>query len=593
MKEKLKKGGSQVFIDNVKEKLMNMTTAFNRYPVIVVFLVAAAVLNIIMIENESNDYINLLLTLVIGVMLSLVAQQIYERFFIAVKERVLLQIGAALITVGYYFTIRTVDIFNMELEIKTAVGLFALTMVFIWVPSVKSKVLFNQTFMATFKAFFTTVLFTIVIAIGLNLSIFAVDRLLVPVYYTVYAHILNVIFTLFSPLFFLSLIPLYPGKEGRMTDKEAEQVSQATSSPKVLEVLLSYVIVPLAWLYTFILAAYILLNIGGDFWTDNLLEPMLVSYSITIIVITILVSRLTNAFAVSFRKILPKVLLPIILFQLIASVLKVGEMGITHGRYYVLLFGLFALLTSIIFSFFPIEKSGWIAAILIVFSIVSIVPPIDAFTVSRVNQTNLLQKTLMEHDMWQDGEIVPNSDLPIKEQRKITQLVDYLNQMDYTKRIEWLPSTLHFKDTFGFHEVYGQGGDLAYGGQSTRLSEDDLPIDIDGFQQMLHLYVYSEENGRPDPVSRIVDIDSVSYHLEEVYEEGQIYLQFTQGEQRLLRFNLTEAFTEVMEKGNLLTVEEATVTEENDDVRMRVITHFADEYEGNYSGEIYVLIEVK
>lgn len=349
----------------------------------------------------------------------------------------------------------------------------------------------------------------------------------------------------------------------------------------------------MAWLYTFILAAYILLNIGGDFWTDNLLEPMLVSYSITIIIITILVSRLTNAFAVSFRKILPKVLLPIILFQLIASVLKIGEMGITHGRYYVLLFGLFALLTSIIFSFFPIEKSGWIAAILIVFSIVSIVPPIDAFTVSRVNQTNLLQKTLMEHDMWQDGEIVPNSDLPIKEQRKITQLVDYLNQMNYTKRIDWLPSTLHFKETFGFNEVYGKGDDMAYGGQSTRLSEDDLAIDIDGFQKMFHLYVYSEENGRQDSVSRIIDIDGISYHLEEIYEEGHIYLQFTQGEKTLLRFNLTEAFAEVMEKGNLLTVGEATVTEENDDVRMRVITHFADMYEENYSGEIYVLIEVK
>lgn len=286
---------------------------------------------------------------------------------------------------GYYFAIRSVDLLNMELEIKTVVVLFSLMMIFIWIPSIKSSVLFNQTFMATFKAFFTTVLFTAVIAIGLNLSIFAVEQLIVAVHYKVYSHVLNIIFVLFSPLFFLSLIPIYPRKGEGMTAEQEEEVSQAVSSPKVLEVLLSYVVVPLAWLYTLILVVYVLLNISGDFWTDNLLEPMLVSYSITIIIITILISSLENPFALWFRKILPKFLLPIVLFQLIASALKIGEVGVTHGRYYVLLFGLFALLTSVIFSFFPIRKSGWIAAILIVFSIISIVPPVDAFTVSRVN----------------------------------------------------------------------------------------------------------------------------------------------------------------------------------------------------------------
>ena len=35
--------------------------------------------------------------------------------------------------------------------------------------------------------------------------------------------------------------------------------------------------------FTAILAVYILMNIGRAFLTDNLLEPMLVSYSITVV----------------------------------------------------------------------------------------------------------------------------------------------------------------------------------------------------------------------------------------------------------------------------------------------------------------------
>ena len=70
-------------------------------------------------------------------------------------------------------------------------------------------------------------------------------------------------------------------------------------------------------------------------------------------------------------------------------------MGVTHGRYYVILFGIFATIAGLIFSFLPIKKNGIIVAVLIVFSAISIIPPIDAFTVSRVNQINLLEKTLL------------------------------------------------------------------------------------------------------------------------------------------------------------------------------------------------------
>lgn len=88
-----------MLINNLKEKLSNLMTALNRYPVLVVLLLAITALNIYMIESGDDTYINVLLALIIGVVLSLVAQQIYEQFFTGKQVRMLLQVSAVFFNV--------------------------------------------------------------------------------------------------------------------------------------------------------------------------------------------------------------------------------------------------------------------------------------------------------------------------------------------------------------------------------------------------------------------------------------------------------------------------------------------------------------
>lgn len=577
----------------MKERLIGVISAVGRYPLTILFLLAAATVNILSIQGVITSYSPMLWTFVVGAMLGIVAQQVYERFFSYLKLRGMLYAGVIILTIGYYFTINSIETWSMQMEINTSISIFALLMVFIWIPSIKSKVLFNETFMATFKAFFTTILFTAVIAIGLNLSIFAVDQLLFSVDSKVYSHVLNFIFTLFAPLFFLSRIPFYPGESDGLTEEQKARMDEAIACPKVLAILLSYVIVPLTMLYTLILFAYVLLNIRGDFWGNSLLEPMLVSYSITVILVLILVSGLQDPIAVFGKKVLPKILLPIVLFQLIASLIKIGELGMTHGRYYVILFGVFALIASVIFSFFPIQKSGWIAAVLIIFSAVSIIPPIDAFTVSRVNQTKLLQKVLVENEMFQDGKIIPNAEIATEDKRKITETALYLERMQYTKKIDWLPNRIYdgnvFQQTFGFQEVY-DGANHEYMGQSVYLDWNSHSIiDIKGYDRMLRLDV--NENERKESVPLI--IQDHSYQLREAFEGDDWYLLLEDDQEELIRFDLKVALNEIIEHSGALNVEEATVTQENEFVRMTAVANFIDVYDGNYSGEIYLFIEMK
>lgn len=600
------------FVESLRSKLEGLTQAVNRYPLTILFLVAIAIVNIILINGGSESNYRYLFALFIGALFSIVGEQIYERFFTNLNARFLLMGAAVLLFIVYYFVIGSHSIFNLEHSVKTAVIMFAGIMAFIWVPSIKSKVTFNQVFIASFKAFFTTVLFTIVIAGGIGLIIFATDSLLFNVDEKVFLHTLNLIYALFAPIFFLSFTPYYPGNRDDLHSSEElarrdHYLQSATSYPRMLEVLISYIIIPLTALYTIILLIYVLLNITGDFWTKNLMEPLLVSYAITVIIVYILASTVENKFAHFFRKIFPKVLIPIVLFQTIASILKINEMGVTHGRYYVILFGLFALIAALIFSLLSIRKNGLIVVVLIVFSAISIIPPIDAFTVSRNNQINLLESTLKENNMFENNEVIPNDGISKKDKKVISQTVRYLNSMEYTKQISWLPNNIwesnKFKQTFGFNEIYDPYSDVVNENYYAYLEMDENTLlDIQGFNYMATRYTTNNQLGKNEEKKKTFAVEDVTYTLTEKDMDGYVTIAIMdeRGEE-LISFNTEKIFTQIFGEdleayegqNSTLSVETATISEENDKARIRAIVNSADIYQDGFNADFNLFIAIK
>lgn len=585
-----------MFVDKIKNHLLSFITTLSRYPLVLLFLIAIAIVNVITIQGGNKVYTELLYALIVGAWLSAIAQQIYEQFFNQLKEKVMLYLGVLVLTIGYYIVVSLPFAVDLEIEIKTNVLIFALFIAFIWIPSIKSNLAFDQSFMVVVKAVFTTLLFTTVIALGINLIIFAIDHLLITVNNKVYSHVFNLVLTLFAPIFFLSFIPNYVGMKAEEGGAQQEKIESAVAPSKLFVTLLSYIIVPLAGVYTLILVIYMLLNIRSGFWTDNLLEPMLVAYSITIILITLLVTRIDNQFVAFFKKVIPKVLIPLVLLQVIASILKVGELGLTHGRYYVILFGLFALIASMLFSFFSVRKNGWIAITLIIFSIVSVVPPVDAFTTSRAYQINLLKKTLLNNQMLEDETIIPREIIDANDKRKITSAADYLERTGYTKQIDWLPNQLsygeNFKNTFGFEKYYDEGSEVGRDIQSAYWQwEEEDSFNIEGFDRYLQVTIDGQgESEQSIPVK----IKGETYYVERSYEEKDLILTLTdETGESFMRINLADVFEEMIAKGPDLDLEAATFIEENEQARIAMLVKYIDWYEKRFNGEIQLFIEVK
>ena len=600
------------FKESLWKAYKGMGRSISRYPLTVLFLIAVAVLNSFMIENPREDYARYLFTFLVGAMLSIVGQMIYERFFTQLNARYLLMGGAVLLATGYYFAVGPQTLYNIAKKKKTGVALFALMIAFIWIPSIKSvKAPFHRSFLSALKAFFTTILFSGVLAAGISAIFYATDYLLFNIDYKMLTHLLNIVGSLFAPIYFLSMTPLYPGKREEMIPDEAwakrgETLERQFIVPRFLEVLISYIIIPLTAIYTLILVVYVVMNIRGEFWTDNLLEPLLVSYAIIVIIVYILACNLENKFADLFRKIFPKVLIPIVVFQTIASFLKIREMGVTHGRYYVILFGIFATIAGVIFSFMKPKHNGLIAIALLALSAISIIPPIDAFTVSKNNQIGFLEQKLIENDMLVNNAIVPKSDVSLSDKIVITKVASYIDNMGYNKEVAYLPSDFNvysdFSDTYGFDMTYSETDYPQGEGEFVYLNWDADPVlGIANFDVMVHQYLYYSEVETSPVETTDFEVDGQPYQLEKRLD-GTYYVLTVKdaaGEE-LIAYNTREVYDTIFEeaatsgfdKGNL-TTEDATITTENDQIRMNILVNSLERTPDFTGGDLYLFIEFK
>lgn len=606
-------------VDKMKNKFSELYDAMSRYPLTLIFLISAAIINAKDINRGESDY-KLLLTFIVGACLGFVVQAAYERFFKNLLHRLILMVISMLLTGGYFLIVNQyTNTTALEIWIRTSVALLALVIAYIWIPIIKSSVSFNESFMSAFKSFFNSLLFSVVLFAGVSLIITAIDLLLFRVSEKSYTHTLNIISIIFAPIYFLSLIPIYPGvsKKNLLKDKltdyteiieyNKEKIIKSSSCPRFLEILISYIIIPLISIYTVILVIYIVKNIKVKFWSDNRLEPMLVGFAIAVILVYILSSNIENKFTQFFRKIFPKILVPIVIFQISASVLRTQNSGITHGRYYVILFGIFAALSGIFLSFIPVRKNSIVAILLIAFSLFSIIPPTDAFTISRTNQEKILEKVLIKNNMLSDNTIIPNQSISEEDKRIISSSLGYLEMMGYTKDIKYLRKDFNlykdFYNTFGFYPYE----ENVYRQESINMSlNQQSPIIISGYDILIVADFYSDKD--PYPNNKLCDFkkEGKTYTISKLnsLDSSRLWISNENGEE-LIGVNMKDVFDkfDTSTEGNYqisknsISADQATYTQENDNGIISLVALNLNieksNYEHPYNGNFYVLVKIK
>lgn len=510
------------FIGMIKDRIKSISQTWIRFPIVFVLLFVMAIYASISIETNS-DHTPEIYALILGVFLSAAMSFGFEKRPNSLMWLAFSQAAAVGLATAYYFLVLGSYTGSVLDVLRIVILSFALLFISLWVPCLRWKTDFNDFFMTFFKAFFTTAFFIAIFWGGISLVLSAVDMLLFSLPDTLFGHVAVWIWVFIAPMLFLSLIPVFGG-----TEEDKEKQEHLARIPGFFKVLLSYVLIPLTALYTLVLLAYLVKTfVGGD--PGDLLRPLILAYCIVVIMLYVLVSNVDNKISQLFRMIFPKLMVLIALYQVVNLITKIPGEGIVYGRYFVILFGIFSIAAGILMSLLPLKKNVILAIVLTGFALISVTPPVDAFTISTNSQLVTLDRILTSNSMIIDGTIVPNKNVSEKDQGIITDAMQYLYDVKETDRVPGVPAKFDlyndFEKTFGFSPYY----DAVYVDQPVTSFWYSLdaskPVDINSYEYMMTVQAYNYEKMDRDEVVASVMDQGKTYDVAIVVKGDQIDIQ--------------------------------------------------------------------
>lgn len=571
-----------------------------RFPLTVVFILLLTAWQIYTKESVGTFEPTFLL-LIIGIIFSATSQLFYERFF---KQRVQMRwilYGLVIIFVLLYrFYLSSShslidDSWNFYSipGIRTMILYFVAVILFIWAPTIKSKIKFSDSFLVTFKTYFITSFFSIILFLGVIFTFSLFEFLFFTIKMDWFFYSSVFIFCLFAPILFLTFIPDYFSIEPESINEE-RTVEQSVHMPKFLHHLISYILIPVMAILTGIIVVYILINLRGKFFTENILEGLLLSYAINGWILLILADSIENKMALWFKKIFPIALIFVLIFQMISTFLQIREVGVTHGRYIILMFGVGSVISGV-WYIFKKNHLQLLPIVAIIAGLISLTPPIDALTISVNQQRGRINDVLNKYDMLIDSNhVTPNPDVSINDQETIQESLNYLSEIRALNQLEWLPEKYYYREDeyLGFvteHNSWGQDGNYReeINQANVSLDEEHPNIPISEFEQIFDLSL----GDNFDDFSESVDLKGEAYVINVRLDEEFIIEMDADRLEEPLEFDFSYVLEDFKGRGSLsLSREKLTFTEEIDDYQVQIIIRYLN-ISGNYMQmDFYLLL---
>jgi hypothetical protein len=563
-------------IETVARTLRGLGQAIWRFPLTVLSLVGSTALTCYMISLHSTPSLliqKLMFVCLFAAFLGITAQFACERFPSLAGRRSAVYIVSVLFTLGYYLIIAGAPAIDYEVGARTAVAVFAMFCAFIWLPSLGGRFDFNSVALVHFKSAMTSILYAGVLSAGLAALIVAIDILLFDVDSDTFGYMLAIVWMLFATIHYLSLLPRF--NSDQMADRIAAQ--ESSQYPRILEILVAQIAIPLISAYTLVLLAYFVKIGVTREWPIGQLGPMILGYAAAGLLVYVLASRLNNRSAVLYQHLFPKVLIPVVIMQLVSVSIRLRAYGITESRYYLTLFGIFSLIVGIALSLRPVTRNGIIAVLAASLAIASIVPPVDAFTVSRLSQVSRLEGMLQAAGILVDGELHPQSDVDLDVRRETTNILNYLNHRGYLPQVSWLPQDFEpyrdMEQALGFEPTYSYMAENITRFYANLNRQGPLPIS--GYDVLLEVTAYRYQQTRT--ITQSFTVRGSTYRLvveRQSPQEARVSIQDSAGAE-LVATGLNDFVTNLMAAGDLserlLGPEQMTLDASGRDAQLRII----------------------
>ena len=545
-------------IKSIENSLTRLYLSLKRFPLTVILSASTfAVLIAISEINPRNDTLSkIALVLAIGIPLSLCIKLFFEKREEGNSYKLTsAYFSGALLLVLYYFLLLN-NIGMVTITRYTAVSL-ALYLGFIFIPYLLKKEQFEMYVITIFTGFFITLIYSIVLFSGLSAILFTMDKLLgIIIKGKVYYYTWLFVVFIFALSYFLAGIP---HKNQEITPK---------SYPKLLRILLLYIVMPLLIAYTIILYIYFGKIIVTWRWPMGIVSNLVLWYSVIVTIILFLITPIREkvSFANKFLTFAPKIILPLLIMMFISIGIRINAYGVTENRYFVAILALWVFFIMLYFCFTKKLRNIIIPVTLSIITLISVFGPFSSYSISKMSQNNRLEKILIKNNMIKNEKLQRSTNISIKDREEVVSILDYFNRNHSLRDVKYLPKNLKSDD---INKVLGFPDNPSYSSLNKAFNftrrPSDKNIDIKGYDYLIDMQ--NINNLRDSSNSALaVSYDYESETIKIKYDNKEVYSENLNSFVKILADKYAAA-----PNVDGLPTEEMTLVDENQKIKVKIV----------------------
>lgn len=397
--------------------------------------------------------------------------------------------------------------------------------------------------------FFSVYLYSLILFAGLAAMLGMIHALFsLDISDKVYIDIGFIVAGIFAPIFFLGDLP-----------KRDEELT-SSCYPKVLKVLLLYVVTPLMIAYSITLYVYFAKILVTMQWPEGIVANLVMWYALLGIVVTFLMYPLRedNRLAKVFIRWFPIFVIPLIGMMFAALGMRIQAYGMTENRYFPFVTGCWITACMLYLSVVKKPRMIVLSISIAVLSVLSVLGPWSCFSVASSSQNARLERILEKYDVVLDGKIHRiSTDFSKEDKKEIVNIIDYFDRYKKLQEVEVLPDGFTMKqmqEVFGFvptrrHDIYFVH----------KIDIVNYALDIKDFEYYIEFILPKVELPNED--------SSVSI----TYTKSSGAIQILRDQQVIYEGNVKEVAMRIHQNhqdGSTLKREDMIIMDENDNVRI-------------------------
>ncbi|MBW7954934.1 DUF4153 domain-containing protein [Candidatus Gracilibacteria bacterium] len=414
---------------------LSIKDMLKKYIISFLIIIFTTIINFLILRGDFNDEIintltkissSLIITFFASVGFYLLK---YNKINCKVKNNHIPQIFPILFGIFFYFTfdldINSGD--NFMYFILTLIGFISFLFISPFLRDILSykdlKIQYDLQFRHTLYLIISSSiiggLFYLLCIIGV-FAVFTLFDLKDYEYYKIYGDLAIIVFSLFTPSYFLLQI----GQNNGIYDEKLK-------TSKLYDFLIKFIGVPFIYIYFFILYAYTLkVFLNFQDWPKGEVSWLVIVFSSFGYLLYILSKYLEDNFKLikNFRKYFPFVVAPQLFMLFYAIFLRIGQYDLTTNRYFVVVFGIWLLIVSLYLIISKKKNLYIITSFLTLFIIIISAGPWGVYKMPLNRQLNRLEKNLIQAHILNNGKIKPLSkyeDIDIELSREIYNGIEY------------------------------------------------------------------------------------------------------------------------------------------------------------------------